>query len=1027
MTSTIKQGLRHFKTILLQALSKAKELPLEDIASSFGPDIALDTVKFLKDKITEAWQIRGRKKDVMSIIDSLVVEHALTQDQETILRRIPGHFSKNDDNIRKLLAGVLTIQEYCTDILMKEGLKDKRLAEKLAKSFDNEIREILCITVNPSEIYRELQSNSELASEVLEILRIQSKYLESSTQIDLDFPIEFKPLHRFLEYHVMQHQIEKHMRNPTSKLPEPRFFRRPKTTWIDIAEGYVYYRQDIIDKIETGFNETNCQLVIGDSGSGKSTLSFILGYNRLTNLQEGNDNSHSVYYIDFIEYRGSQLTEAIRKIMDIQNRIEIYDHKVLLILDNIHVNLELAKEVFQRFASSKITDGDSPSINVDFLFLSRPFTQAEKEDTESIQGIITESETARNLLTTFTLEKREFSEAVEGIVKRYSKKQNLEISDQKIIDKLATKCSDSLWLVSFVLESIDEDSYPIDIDSIDICKLFHDYYFAIDSTTRIQGASSVFEIVLRNWPEKDSEELVRKMMRATLLTLGITGIWGTSISANFIVEILSIDGIQSDISKRFRMSDSDLLDRYNFLIDELKRLGEIVSSDDKIALPHATIANQMVRCSFSAEEEDRSGADGLEHLFQFDYLLDEKQLKMKFPFELIAIALLKFQGNQQIPITHVLADLLNKMGYNPRYTTTPTDMFIESILSYTNDLAEIFDEVYGSYSLIKVLKRSKHLGEKTPFLAEIIRKSKKPYLITHSFSDFVNLFDYDDIQTAIAYSITNTDKVDKLIDVIKQYPQVLENSAVQSAVAEIIKKPPYPWLLIGQIVGITTFLRSDRIQCSLAEVIWKSPRSRPEKIMISTVIESNPEILDLEIIHDIIAETIQRSKIVTDIIHFIGNWTILIEHEKIRQEVEEKIKLIAEAIDKSTEPWNILYLVGQWRDIQQHEVIKSVVAKKAVLIANAIKQSSEPWEIIHQIGIWEQLQNNNELIDAITYQIPRIIQALKTSPKKSVIMQKMEGWSLLKENAEIKRVYSKAISEMFWEDTRCGRLGKRHF
>ena len=116
------------------------------------------------------------------------------------------------------------------------------------------------------------------------------------------------------------------------------WFHNPFPMWPDYRDGTVVMREDLIRNLNDIFESSRIQLLFGESGAGKTTLATMLGYRWL----EEKKRVSEVYFADAADVSGDKIVDELMEVIGGTALFRTY----LVIIDNTHVNVELARRVY---------------------------------------------------------------------------------------------------------------------------------------------------------------------------------------------------------------------------------------------------------------------------------------------------------------------------------------------------------------------------------------------------------------------------------------------------------------------------------------------------------------------------------------------------------------------------------------------------------------------------------------------------------------------------------------------------------
>jgi hypothetical protein len=212
----------------------------------------------------------------------------------------------------------------------------------------------------------------------------------------------------------------------------PKFFRTVGPFWIDFERGYVF-RRDEIDEIIGKLKKDPLQVVEGQPASGKSVLIKHIGHD----LQRA---GFQVFYLD-CKY---ELEENLK--VYFEEALEGDSAKILLIIDNYHLHIDLCENFLQRYRNFHMR-------KTKLLIASRPVTGHDKRRDLEIEHLskseISTGNIAQNIVCTYL-------------------KEGLRLPDDRIEEYslIFREYEGDLWYLSWALKTFNPGEGGIDVQKI---------------------------------------------------------------------------------------------------------------------------------------------------------------------------------------------------------------------------------------------------------------------------------------------------------------------------------------------------------------------------------------------------------------------------------------------------------------------------------------------------------------------------------------------------------------------------------
>ncbi len=917
-------------------------------------DFALSkTLEAFWDRI-ERW---ARKRELAKTIRGLYLYRSANRGVRKSLDKIPKLIQSNASRIRKELEAGRSFVEIVEGLLADtDDIKlPEDYAKKLPINLQHAIFRVVASGVKLPDVYSFLigvgMKNDEI-SQAIELLRatLQSNALAREL-VDLSFSTRLERIEVTLDCDALTaEQNESLLQDRTA--PEPTFFRRPHLNWVDLERGYYYDRSKLVDDIEDKFAQGRwLQLIVAPSGAGKTTLGLIIGYRHLT-LYGG-----IAYYVNLEDRSDVDLARDVGEIAKALKRIRMtagsrrgndeedladYDSasveeipSILVIVDNIHLNLGLVKDLIRSVRSAYV--GTDLAAALSILLLARVGHEDLQRGTEQILAELFDSRLGRRIAGTHTLEKRDFKDAVRGIAEVFARERN--IGDIKSFERdLVRRSQESLWLLSFVLRGLEKGR---SIEEIDLCEEVEKFYYC--EFERSERINSVFHRVLHTRASENGLDLgrlepadARGALRAVLTTIAALGTLGTPMPKKYLIEAAERYGVPSDIAGGF-LEGEEAKAVVEEMIERLRTLNEIVdgemAGEQTVRLPHTTLAEVVWSCAVKT---------GRPSILAEESRDDDTSIAAHDMRERIVLSLLdwcagygivdKNGGPGLLPQVIRQAILENFWTWNlhviANWFREGEDLQRQPRLSA---LAIALENYPGLSILDLPLFSSGFLPDAWESLfKDAFLVADRPGLVLYAIKSFFTrrptILEVEARIDDLCAEIAQTQESKTVLSAISPFLEIRKNERIVNAIAMVLRSHPEPWEIL--------YVISD----------WYDVRSDPKIVVaISEAILSHPE----------------PWKILEPISLGIIEWPEVSGNSKV-------INAIAEALRSHPRPWWILYAISDWDEVRDDPEIDSAVGETAIpRIAEAIRSSFNPWLILHRIVDWSKIQANPDVRAAI--------------------------------------------------------------
>jgi hypothetical protein len=602
-------------------------------------EIGSESAKKVGSYLWNRWQrSRKRKKAEVTLAGLPIMDELDDQERKAILK-IPNLIKSNDKKLREQLGKGIDLVDAVVALLVEDGWDQdldvlrviiQRTRAELSEIFIqfgslmDMYRQLLSLTTDVRELRSRSKSIEKILDSVHHQIQEEGRRISSLSYIELQVPDVFSPLSGVLKEDVVRwNYLQALDSGRIEDLSEPQFFRRPRTSWIDLEVQAVVIRDAIINKIIENFRETNMQLLVGESGSGKSVIAYTLGYQY---LRHGNI---PVFYVDFIEQEPTVLSESLRRITQNLPRNK---QRCLFIIDNVHANTDLIPDIFQNYRAGKSDMERELFHDIEFLFISR----------RDVRRSICQSPESEKMLNIVELKENDFDEVLGEITEKFLRFYQYDFDRDEITDseieaiknKISGYCGNSLWLVSMYLDTIlRKKAIPPDWDNLDIHEEIKKYYFSQDETYRIQGRRSVIEQVrssiLLSWSLRDSLSRTEFDKTVELLLLVSASICqlDVPIPIDFVSKIVKshLDRQQQHLDEHDRVkSIRPLILSIGGVLDRLGELKMLLKFEqDHILFPHSLIAYELRRAfgqdylKYDPDKQVETSSEKIIQLFKY--------------------------------------------------------------------------------------------------------------------------------------------------------------------------------------------------------------------------------------------------------------------------------------------------------------------------------------------------------------------------------------------------------------------------
>ncbi len=977
-------------------------------------DLAIDAMEQL-------WKKGKRERFLKTIkkrIKGLLIYRAgiLTEKQKEIIANIATIIQKN----RKLIIDAILQNRSFTDIIVEilsnNGL-ELALAKELAPSLEVLLSKVL-VEDKDDPISQLLLS---VKGDTVRILQFLEKW--TCMMFPKYEPSAFVFLPKFLKYDEVLHELgrsRKGLCNP----PMPRFFRRPRINWLDLDNGYYYERSDVIRKIEDNFSDTNMQMILAESGAGKTTLSFIYGYELIK-------RNAKVYYVnleeksDIINDIGNIVVDHARS-MNWSNGFGLGNRAtpdVLFIVDNIQVNLEVARDIYRQYKWSQFAPQEDEFVPF-FLFLARSIFDDLEESMKYFMGQITETSLssdsieeksiATSLLNTVILEENDFSSTVRGIISKFRDKESKDFHEH--LDKITKKSQRSLWLLSFIINGLMQGQ---NIDAIDLWEEFRKYYFDPK-----EPQSLLSRILMRVFGDVSNRPRKEQLFTSLLGTIAFYNSLDVPVPLDYFLQF------GKDTKSLEKILGGELEFNMNRLLSQLANWGELITHTvedwEFLSLPHKTLAKELWQ-SISSDPSN---------LF---FVVEESNGNGLSTEEQLAIALLKWCNSQEPGRTRLLPWIIdrlvignlqywNKSQYVPTFLLECLDVFVPQlekasllVLITSHLSSSAWDTLFAkclelSENPLQILqainfaisKRSKilHIAIKKSItkIAHSLEIHPTPWRVLRGIALWNELRDSEVIRMAIrsvapkiAAAIETSSEPWWILDAIKGWDNLRDDQTIQSAIVHTIKRHPIPWLIFKAIKPwdrpqyYEKILEHEKI---LASSHAFEISKEPWKLLDS--MEKWQEPWWAEVVPDAVAEAIEISsdpRRLLSVIHFRKE---LRDDKRIRE-------AIARVIEKRSDILPLLDVIFSHKEFRDDKRIQAAIRKAKPAIVDALRAIEDPWTILSTLEMLEELLAD-ETINSI------IDQVLNAQSASSNLVGAIYSWM----NQEARQTSNEWISH-FWD------------
>ncbi len=875
--------------------------------------------KSIKKAIRESQVYRSLNREHQKILDGLV--DIIRDERESILEQM------REDK---------SFVEIVSDILQVRGI-DRDDSLHIARILNTKLARVIAVQASDTNILELLFSAHENISAI--------KHMLLHTLVPRHRPVYFRSLQSVLFFEDVLNDIEEWRLNQ-SPMPRPMFFRRPHISWLDLVEGYYYERPQIIKRIERNFDEvSNIQLVVARSGAGKSTLGYILGFRRISEW-----GSHT-YYLNLETKMGRDVTDRI--VEDIENTVQSLSasqgqeqgsEKVLFIIDNIHVNVDVANEIFSRYKVSK-HDLTSSYHMIDILFLARPLYENFAKSVGDLQRRVAESydERPSRLLPTIALESDDFESTVRGIMDRFKDKVDI---DEKVIEQVSQRTKGSLWLLAFIINALKSGQ---SLDELNLADEFRKYYFDLNATGSLL---SRFHNQVFDSPFNTGQRKKERLFSALLGTIAFFNSFDMAVPIEYICDAVD------DKNRMRKLLGGSLKFDIDEMISHLIKWGELVivtvNDQDMVSLPHKTLAEEfwrhaaknLDRILYWSPDEDHEPYASIDETLTMSLLmwLDENGPDcMSFAFyHMIVINIEKWYKSSVIP----------------SFLQKHVDEFIEAIIEYTN----LFRGLLGTTVVLDEIVDAKFTDQWYSLFISCIERSEKPWKIISFIHSNREMQRDRKICTAI---LNSKEKIVRAIEQEQRHWEIIrgvllreelrDDPLVRRGITMAIDRDVESWWIIRELLKWDSFRNDEEIQQATARAITE--QKNIQKI-ISVVCEWD-DLRNNQVIREAIATAIGKSTEAWRTIEEICRFTELREDPTIRD-------AIILAIEQDPTTWRIIAELTKWADMRRDERVQAAVHNTIPSLAQAIATASMPWEILDAIDDWPGLVMAPEIVDAVT-------------------------------------------------------------
>ncbi len=1031
-----------------------------NFASSAFSQLAGDSVVKVLEWLWNKNCQRAIRKSIRKSIKELEIYRTLDRKQKKVLDGLVDHIHKEKDLVFESIKNNRSFIEIISAILTGAGF-DQQTSQAIAMHLRLRLARVVAVQASDSSIL-------ELLFTVHENINTVQQYI-SQTLIPPIRSTYFRSLQSVLFFEDVLNDIEE-WKLYGGHRPKPMFFRKPHISWLDLIEEYFYERNDLIESIEHNFeNTSNMQLIVAKSGAGKTTLSFILGFKRISEW------GHFTYYLNLESKTGAEIAdkiiEDIERILGTINSLynvsavqslgeKVLPERVLFIIDNIHVNVDVSNEIFSRYRTSK-HNKESIHRAINFLFLARPLYNDFDRSVMDLQRRIAESydEQPSKLLPTTKLQQEEFDRTIEGIISQFKEKIDI---DSTLVRKISEKSRGSLWLLSFALNSLRAGQ---DIDELDIGDEIRKYYYDLDSTHSLlyRIHKHVFDT-----PFTVNRSKKERLFKALVSTISFFNAHDMPVPIDYLIE--STEDITA-VRKRLR---GNLKFDLEMIISKLVEWGELIIVNmqdlDLVQLPHRTLAEEFWRHT----PKDESSV----FFLPSDTIADQPitinetlilsllewcrnnapDLLENTIYNLIVINIEKYYASHIIPST--IMDYINYFNIAiSRYenlfrgllgTTVMIDEMLGrqfstewhqlfrnsieqherpwSVISFilSNEGLRDDPEICAAVERVKgkiistletghetwritrvILQRDELRNDSriTRALANAIKLDFEPWWIIREVCKWDHLRSDPHIRQAITESIKNL----RTVREVCEWDDFRNDSEIKAMIARILEQHEMPWLLIREISKWADLRSDPNVIAAITRTIehGETPWMMIHEIRKWSELRNNPMILEsIESVERRIAEAIEHDEAPWTIIDNISGWSELTSDPQIRQ-------AIAKAIEQNSASWRIISAIRKWENIMHDTLIISSIQNSNKTIAIAIKSDNEPWIILDAVGGWRVLENDPIIRAAVLSVKDKILAAITELYNPMEIVGAIYKWAELREDPEIKAAIKRAKGEIF--------------
>ncbi|MFX1370057.1 MAG: hypothetical protein ACFFAY_15800, partial [Promethearchaeota archaeon] len=876
---------------------------LEWTLSGFG--ILGKVVGHITNRIRQHMKRRPGINMAEDTVHNISVRYGLDTQQRTTLLELLRAPGKKD--FAESLEHADSLTEVCEGWLRERGFGSDQLISEVLAELMSQISSIMSMHMTPQQLYRlailikeDTAASRALIDETRILVERWGDSMSRLAEISAAGPGLFAPLGKVLGSDLAVQAYREHMTGQRMDFPQGKMFRRPHVNWVDIDDRCVYVRQDAIDEIEKNFGDYNLQLLAGEAGSGKTTLSFVFGYKRLTRPPGFRS---AVYYVDLNDMSfGNSLEEATRLLDEILaiskaiTELKTTDDPAYasctFIIDNIHLNLSLAKRIYTTHRMKKSTGEKGPFAGVDFLLVARSlgrdledFVSATMRD---IVGFETDEADYESWLSLLVLRREQLDDVIAGITAVSLEKAGLEdqtTHDARINYALESKTQGNLWVLSFVLGAIQQNvarmGYldPDWIEEVDVCSQIKEYY--LDNLFEDLATSTAYREAALSLSGRSDEIRAYTNIWSALSTFNQIDI---PVPEEFLhVAIGSVLTTQEPLKRFVNTMKTLLLDRGEVIAFEDTKEAEetLVALPRYLFMPHSVLAREVAQCfeklgfgSFEIEEGEELVTLDSKCSYFAKFCIDQglplnrliESAFPRLPDGSVPTSTAKVLLSKPEILKSAIKQDLSLIGYfaDGAYSLSPEETLslVKGVVQSSYDAKEAIDRISRLDYVLKSI-------EVQNAVAEAIRKSPKPWELAEPIGDSPILKGCKPVQDAfgsriheIEKAIDESKKPWKILESIKLLPVLMSNSDIEGAARRslnrIVSALQNPDMLEETVESIA--------DCSLLEnepgihqAIAKGIESTDELRWALGRIVEHSELIASDAVKDAIANAIQRS------------------------------------------------------------------------------------------------------------------------------------------------------------------------